>query len=75
MFAILRKPNLKRDKLMILLNHKSPIYSKPPKEKIGAVVGLSIFILYRLCIKAAASVNVCIDSIGYWFCLLLNYIV
>lgn len=43
MFAILSRPILKRDKLKILLHHKSAIYSKPPKEKIGAVVGLTTF--------------------------------
>lgn len=48
MITILRRPILKMDKLKILLTHKSAIYSKPPKEKIGAVVGLNTFSVFFL---------------------------
>lgn len=46
MFSVLRGPTLIRSSLMkaIQQNHKSSIYSKPPKERIGPVVGPSVFI-------------------------------
>ncbi|KAI3367726.1 hypothetical protein L3Q82_026569, partial [Scortum barcoo] len=39
MFSVIRRPTLTRSKLMkaILQNHRSTIYSKPPKEEIGPV--------------------------------------
>uniref|UniRef100_A0A3Q4BGD9 Uncharacterized protein n=1 Tax=Mola mola TaxID=94237 RepID=A0A3Q4BGD9_MOLML len=47
MFSVLRGPTLIRSSLMkaIQQNHKSSIYSKPPKERIGppSVIAMSVF--------------------------------
>lgn len=51
MFSVLRRPTLTRPRLMkaIQQNHKSAIYSKPPKERIGPMVGLNIFYQQMCC--------------------------
>lgn len=44
MFSVLRRPTLSRLMKATQKTHRSTIYSKPPKERIGPVVGLNIFI-------------------------------
>ncbi|XP_044022284.1 cytochrome c oxidase subunit 8A, mitochondrial-like [Siniperca chuatsi] len=48
MFSVLRRPTVTRSRLMkaIQQNHRSNIYSKPPKEKIGpvqSVIAICVF--------------------------------
>ncbi|XP_040917035.1 COX8 domain-containing protein [Toxotes jaculatrix] len=56
MFFVLRRPGLTRSALMkaIQQNHRSTIYSKPPKEKIGPVQSVFAMCVFTVALLAPA---------------------
>ncbi|XP_070776972.1 cytochrome c oxidase subunit 8A, mitochondrial-like [Enoplosus armatus] len=56
MFSVLRRPTLTRSRLMkaIQQNHRSTIYSKPPKERIRPVQSATAMAMFAVTLLGPA---------------------